>query len=90
MSATEGEGTTVRYSVKELFARIDAKLDGLAAVLDAKADHASLSALEMRVDHLDKANDERVGSSNAQRAIVAILLAIAAMLIPIVAHVLGL
>lgn len=81
------ENTTVRYSVKELFARIDAKLDGLAAVLDAKADHTSMVALELRVNKLEAIDDQRRGATNAQKAIIAVLLAIAGMLVPIVLNV---
>ena len=87
MSSSE-ENTTVRYSVKELFARIDAKLDGLAAVLDAKADHTSLVALELRVKHLESTDDQRRGATHAQKATIAILLAIAGMLVPILINVL--
>lgn len=88
MSTTPPEDTgTVRFTVKELFARIDAKLDTLASVLDAKADHAALEALALRVDVLEKDRDERAGASRAQWAIVGVLVAILGMLVPIVMHV---
>lgn len=93
MSSQE-EPTTVRYTVKELFARIDMKLDGLAAVLDAKADHAALVALEdrqekseVRLEELERSASYAKGVKSAAWAIVALLLTIAGLLIPIVLYV---
>lgn len=78
------DAAVVQFSVKELFARIDAKLDALASILDAKADHAAVVALEKRVNELESNDDKRSGASGAQKAIIALLFAIAGLLVPIV------
>ena len=87
MSALDEPNGTVRYTAKELFAKIDAKLDAIVEGLGKKADHEALVALEARVDVLEKKEDERAGASWALRAIVALLFAIAGLLVPIVLHV---
>ena len=57
---TPEDTTTVRYSAKELFARIDQKLDVIANQLTAKADHEALVAAEVRISGLVAALGERV------------------------------
>lgn len=49
MSEPLGENGSVRFSVKELLAKLDGKLDVISEKLDAKADEAHLVALEARV-----------------------------------------
>jgi hypothetical protein len=61
MSAPE-DSTTVRYTAKELFARIDQKLDVIANQLTAKADHEALVAAEVRMSGLVGALAERVAT----------------------------
>lgn len=84
MSSLEPESTTVRYTAKELFARIDQKLDVIAAQLTAKADHDELVALEVRVATLEVLSSEQKGFDRAKAAIVALLLAIVGLLVPLV------
>lgn len=48
---TETSGPVVRYSVKELFSRIDQKLDVVVQLAESKASQVDLDALESRVDH---------------------------------------
>lgn len=83
MSGQEPESTTVRYSAKELFARIDQKLDGIAAQLTAKADHDELMSLETRVAVLEAAASEQKGFDRAKIAIVGLLVTIVGLLVPI-------
>lgn len=85
MSAPE-ENFTVRYSPKELFARIDQKLDVIANTLTAKADHDDLIQLEKRVSVLEAVNAEQRGFDKAKAAIVALALTIVALVIPLVLH----
>ena len=84
MSSQEPETTTVRYTAKELFARIDQKLDVIAAQLVAKADHDELLALEVRVALLEANQAEQKGFDRAKVAIVGLLLTIVGLLVPFV------
>ena len=84
MSSPEPETTTVRYTAKELFARIDQKLDVIAAQLVAKADHDELLALEVRVALLEANQAEQKGFDRAKVAIVGLLLTIVGLLVPFV------
>lgn len=86
MSATPEDATTVRYSAKELFARIDQKLDVIANQLTAKADHESLVALEARVGALEAAASERRGFDRAKAAIIALALTVLALAVPVALH----
>jgi hypothetical protein len=84
MSGQEPETTTVRYTAKELFSRIDQKLDVIAALLAAKADHDELVALEVRVAVLEATASEQKGFDRAKVAIVGLLLTIVGLLVPFV------
>ena len=86
MSISEGDTTTVRYTAKELFARIDQKLDVIANQLTAKADHEQLVALEVRVALLENSAAETRGWDKAKAAIVALSLAVLGLLVPIVVY----
>lgn len=86
MSVPSEENFTVRYSPKELFARIDAKLDVIANTLTAKADHDDLVEIEKRVAVLEAAASEQRGFDKAKVAIVGLLLTIVGLLIPLVLH----
>lgn len=83
MSGIDEGNFTVRYSPKELFARIDFKLDAIAGQLTAKADHDALVALDDRVTRLETIESERRGYGKAQAVIIGLLLAIAGLLVPI-------
>lgn len=80
------DSTTVRYSAKELFARIDQKLDVIANQLTAKADHEALVALEVRVALLENERSERRGFDKAKATIVALALTVAGLLVPLFLH----
>ena len=84
MSTPEESTTTVRYTAKELFARIDQKLDVIANQLTAKADHEQLVALEVRVALLENGAAESRGWDKARTAIVALVIAVLALLVPII------
>lgn len=80
----DGENTRVSYSVKELFARIDAKLDTLGILIDAKADQKAFVDLEARVAGLETTNAVSAGLHRLAWAIAGLLVAIAGMLVPVV------
>lgn len=80
------DSLTVRYSAKELFARIDNKLDHLLEVLPTKADVVELDQLTARVALLERKEAERQGSSLTLKAILGALILIIGALIPIVVH----
>lgn len=80
------DSLTVRYSAKELFARIDNKLDHLLEVMPTKADNDDLEKLEARVSLLEKNEAERHGSSLTLKAILGALILILGAMVPIVAH----
>lgn len=84
--STPEESTTVRYTAKELFSRIDQKLDVIANTLTAKADHEDLVALEVRVSALEATAFEKRGFDKAKATIAALLLTIVGLLIPLVLH----
>lgn len=88
MSAEEPNGNgVVRYTVKELFAKIDAKLDKAVEAIEGKASDSELVALEARVSALETQAAETRGFGRGQVAILGALLAIVGLLIPIVLHV---
>jgi hypothetical protein len=84
--STPEDSLTVRYSAKELFARIDSKLDHLLEVIPTKADVVALEELEHRVSMLETREAERKGSSLTLKAILGALILILGALVPIVAH----
>lgn len=84
--STPEESLSVRYTAKELFARIDTKLDHLLEAMPTKADVVALDNLEARVSVLEKREAERDGFGAAQKAVIGLLLVIAGLLIPIVLH----
>lgn len=78
--------TTVRYSAKELFAKIDAKLDVIANTLTAKADHEMVVRLEARVAKLESASSEQKGFDKAKVAIGGLMLTVVGLVIPLALH----
>ena len=67
MSEPIGENGTIRYSVKELLAKVDVKLDQISGKLDAKADAHDVLALDGRVAALEKeASEVRVVATALQ------------------------
>ena len=54
-----GDETTVSYSVKELLGDLNRKLDTITNLLNKKADHADLQALELRTQTESKAMELR-------------------------------
>jgi hypothetical protein len=54
MSEAAGENGTIRFTVKELLAKVDVKLDAISGKLDAKADAHDVHALDARVGALEK------------------------------------
>jgi hypothetical protein len=55
---SEMENGSIRFTVKELLAKVDVKLDAISGKLDAKADAHDVHALEARVGLLEKEADE--------------------------------
>ena len=84
--STPEDSTTVRYTAKELFARIDQKLDVIANQLTAKADHEAFLALEVRVAALESAASEQRGFDKAKVAIVGLALTIVGLSVPLFLH----
>lgn len=67
MSQPEAENGTIRFTVKELLAKVDVKLDAISGKLDAKADAHDLHALDARVVALEKeASEVRVVANALQ------------------------
>lgn len=77
---------TVRYTVKELLARLESKLDTALAVMENKADHDLVLNLAERVTKLETEAAERRGFGRAQTAVIGLLCTIAALLVPIALH----
>ena len=58
---TEGTNGNVSYTVKELIAKLDGKLDGLMLAIHTKADKSDVDVLSGRMNTL-----ENLGSTHAQ------------------------
>jgi hypothetical protein len=58
----------------------------IAATLTTKADHDALVELDVRVTALEAAENQRLGFTAAQKAIIPLLLAIVTLLAPIAYH----
>ena len=75
------DNLTIRFTAKELFARIDQKLDVVVAEIGTKADAHDLHALEIRVEVLEKAQTERRAVSGWVKAAVVLMIPIAGLAI---------
>lgn len=64
---------SVSYSVKELVARVDAKLDAYSMVLQTKADRADVAGLHERVSTLEAAEHARGGRWSNWRLVSAVV-----------------
>jgi len=73
-------GATVTYTTKELLARIEGKLDALAANMATKASQMSVDHLDVRVARLE----EEVATLKQQRAQLTLLAALAMFVAPII------
>jgi hypothetical protein len=67
---------TVSYSVKELLARQDGKLDTIIMGLNAKAERTEVAALEQRVLGLERGQSSSKGESSALWRVAPLLLAV--------------
>jgi hypothetical protein len=54
----EPDNGSIRFTVKELLAKVDVKLDAISGKLDAKADAHDVQALEDRIGALEKEASE--------------------------------
>lgn len=57
--ADEGNGTSIRFTTKELLQQVNEKLDKIDEKLDAKADKVVVDQLIRRVDDLDRSMVKR-------------------------------
>lgn len=64
---------SVSYSVKELVARVDAKLDAYSLVLQTKADRTEVAGLHDRVSKLEASEITRGGVRSNWRIIAAVV-----------------
>ena len=81
MSVPEDNNLTIRFTAKELFARIDQKLDVVVAEIGTKADVKDLHDLEIRVEVLEKSQTERRAVSGWVKAAVVLMIPIAGLAI---------
>ena len=75
------DNLTIRFTAKELFARIDQKLDVVVAEIGTKADVKDLHDLEIRVEVLEKSQTERRAVSGWVKAAVVLMIPIAGLAI---------
>ena len=76
----EANGTgTVSYTVKELLARQDGKLDTIILTLASKADRSDLDKVEGRVGTLEALAAQQQGSSGFSRWAVPVLISLIAV-----------
>lgn len=75
----------VVYSAKELFEKVDAKLDTVLDRLDGKATKAELVLVEQRVDKLEQRDATRVAADAAQARLARAALALAGLAVAVAA-----
>lgn len=75
MTDPDNSGGMVNYSVKELIARVEAKLDTVLLSMHDKVDRNDLQKLEGRVDSLEASRDRRTWSGSAWRWAVPVIIA---------------
>ena len=73
------ENGSVTYTVKELLARQDAKLDTIILGLSGKAEKQDLERIAARVDLVERSQASSSGSTNSMWRAVPIFTAVAAL-----------
>ena len=81
MSTPPDDNLHIRFTAKELFARIDQKLDVVVAEIGTKADAKDLHDLEIRVEVLEKSQTERRAVSGWVKAAVVLMVPVAGLAI---------
>ncbi len=88
MSDDEG---VVTYTVKELLATLNGKMDDVLARIELKASQESVDHLGSRLDKLEEETNERIGSVEkdvnslkAYRAAVAGVLSVVVFVVPVI------
>lgn len=79
MSEPVNGGNVVSFTVKELLARQDGKLDTIILTLAAKAERGDLDRLSGRVEALERGAASQQGSSGYARWVVPVLISIVAI-----------
>jgi len=65
---SEPHGPDVGYTLKEVIEKLDRKIDAMFTVLNLKADRADLTALDHRVDTLERRVESDQTARNATRS----------------------
>lgn len=82
--SADSADAVVSYSVRDLFEKVDAKLDRIVEQLEGKADKAQVDALEGKVDALEQFRWKVVGIAlgaglSGSGALVAVLKALGSL-----------
>lgn len=85
MSEETTNGTSVRYSVKELLAKIDSKLDVLADEITKRATRTEMEYLARRVEALENAQAGSSALTTFVRWVVPVALTVIALALTIIA-----
>jgi len=80
--------TTVTFTVKELLARLDAKIDGIVDMLERKAEKAEVELLSQRVSILERDSAEVLAIGKYKRWLVGLSATVAGVVIALLALVL--
>jgi hypothetical protein len=80
---------TVNYSVKELLARVDLKIDLLGDKLDSKADQKDVTALVVRVEKLESSSIRLSGAWATLGITASVLAGIAGLCVGVAAFILN-
>lgn len=83
---SDDEPQTVAYTVKELLARIDSKIDLLASALDQKASQTSVDHLDKRLSVLELDVQNLKTSRSQFMAIVALISFVIPVAVALVVH----
>lgn len=81
----EFDNGTVRFTVKELLSKIDAKLDIVTEKVDAKATTADLHAVEVRVDALERTSANAAAVRTFKHALIGLSLTVAGLIVGVAA-----
>lgn len=79
------EHTTVTYTVKELLARLDAKIDGMIEMLATKAEQAELNSLSTRVANLETERAEILAISVYKRWLIGLSVSMVGVAVAVIA-----
>jgi hypothetical protein len=81
---TEENGMSVSFTVKELLARQDGKLDTITLLLNSKAEKTEVAALEGRIMSLERTDSKQSGSQSLFWRAMPLIISFGALIVAII------